>query len=501
MSSSARRKSLAEILGGGFSVDATVQVSDLSLDSRAVVPGGAFLACQGHNHHGLRHAREAIAAGARVILWEPAAGVQPPEPGAALTVLAVPQLAARAGQIADRFFDQPSAALTVIGITGTNGKTTCAWLLAQALEKLGTRAAYFGTLGQGPVNELRYTGLTTADAVSLQRALANERASGTRAVAMEVSSHALDQRRTSGVRFGVAAFTNLSRDHLDYHGDMKAYGAAKARLFADPPVPWQVINIDDAFGRELADRAPAGARLILTTRSPADLDATRHAVLAAERTTTTEAGLQLQLTGSFGAATLSSRLLGAFNADNLLTVLGVLLALGHSLADAVAAAGAGAAAPGRMEASGGAGLPLVVVDYAHTPDALAKALQAARAHARERLWCVFGCGGDRDAGKRPLMGHVASELADRLIITDDNPRSEDPAAIAAAILAGADADRVEVIHDRAAAINSALARAGAGDVVLVAGKGHEREQLIGTERRPFHDTTVVRDILQQRRQA
>jgi UDP-N-acetylmuramoyl-L-alanyl-D-glutamate--2,6-diaminopimelate ligase len=221
--------------------------------------------------------------------------------------------------------------------------------------------------------------------------------------------------------------------------------------------------------------------------------------LCAEQVTATAGGLRLALAGSFGRATLTSPLLGEFNADNLLTVLGVLLALGHTLAAAVAAAGACSAAPGRMEASGGGASPLVVVDYAHTPDALAKALQAARQHTRGKLWCVFGCGGDRDAGKRPLMGRAASELADAVIITDDNPRTENPAAIAAAILAGTDRRRAEVIHDRAAAIASALQRAGAGDVVLVAGKGHEREQLVGAERRPFHDTTVVRNFLQQRR--
>jgi UDP-N-acetylmuramoyl-L-alanyl-D-glutamate--2,6-diaminopimelate ligase len=499
MSGTVQQKSLAEILGSGFRVDAAVTVSELALDSRAVVPGAAFLACQGRSHHGLRHVHEAVAAGARVILWEPAPGVQAPALDASLTVLAVPGLGARAGLIADRFFDAPSAALTVIGITGTNGKTTCAWLLAQALERLGTRAAYFGTLGQGPVEALQYTGLTTADAISLQRALAAERAAGRQAVAMEVSSHALDQRRTDGVRFSVAAFTNLSRDHLDYHHDMRSYGEAKARLFHDPPVPCQVINADDAFGRELAARAAVDTKVILTTRRAAATHDTRHSLLCAEQVTATAGGLCLALAGSFGRATLTSPLLGEFNADNLLTVLGVLLALGHTLAAAVTAVGACSAAPGRMEASGGGASPLVVVDYAHTPDALAKALRAARQHTRGKLWCVFGCGGDRDAGKRPLMGRAASELADAVIITDDNPRTEKPAAIAAAILAGTDRRRAEVIHDRAAAIASALQRAGAGDVVLVAGKGHEREQLVGAERRPFHDTTVVRNFLQQRR--
>ena len=489
---------LADILGAGFSIDPTVRVRDLTLDSRSVVPGGAFLACRGSTHHGLRHAGEAIAAGASVILWEPAPDAPAPPAGGAVIVIAVPALSARAGEFASRFFGAPSAALTVIGITGTNGKTTCAWLLAQALERLGARAAYFGTLGQGRTDALRYTGLTTADAVNLQRALAAERAAGTRAVAMEVSSHALAQRRTAGVRFAVAAFTNLSRDHLDYHGDMHAYGAAKARLFRDPPVARQVLNLDDAFGRELATRAPAGARLVLTTRDAAAAAAGAHPVLRAERVVATAHGLELELGGDFGRATLHSPLLGQFNAENLLTVLGVLLALDHPLAAAVPAVAACSAAPGRMEAAGGGVLPLVVVDYAHTPDALAKALAAARAHARGRLWCVFGCGGDRDAGKRPLMGRTASELADVVIVTDDNPRTEDPAAIAAAVLAGADRTRTEVIHDRAAAIGSALARARAGDVVLVAGKGHEREQIVGTERRPFHDTSVVREFLQQR---
>jgi UDP-N-acetylmuramoyl-L-alanyl-D-glutamate--2,6-diaminopimelate ligase len=497
MNGASRSKSLAEVLGNGFKVDVGVRVSDLTLDSRSVQPGAAFLACQGRSQHGLRHVGAAVAAGARAVLWEPAAGVAPPQLDASVLVVAVPGLGAQAGLLADRFFDQPSAALAIAGVTGTNGKTTCAWLLAQALELLGTKAAYFGTLGQGAVDALQATGLTTADAVSLQRALRAAVDAGTRAVAMEVSSHALDQHRTAGVRFSFAAFTNLSRDHLDYHASMAAYGAAKARLFALSGLQACVINADDAYAPELLVSAAPAARLILTSRRANRLPGPAHAWLGAAAVDATGAGLQLTIEGSFGQCALHSSLLGDFNADNLLTVLALLLAFGHPLAAAAAALARCEAAPGRMEASGGGRLPLVIVDYAHTPDALARALAAARQHTRGRLWCVFGCGGDRDAGKRPLMGQIASELADRVIVTDDNPRTEDPAEISAAIVAGGDMARIEVIHERGAAIAAALHRAVPGDTVLIAGKGHERDQVVGTERRPFHDASVVRAQLQQ----
>ena len=501
---------LKALLGGLADVPERLEVSDITQDSRSVTPGAAFLACRGRTHHGLDFAHSAVAAGARAILWEPAPGVTPPPLDAAIVVCAVPNLSAQLGFIADRFFDAPSASLTVAGITGTNGKTTCAWLLAQALEYCGRRTAYIGTLGAGIPGALQALAHTTPDALTLHRLLAGLRSSGFDSVAMEVSSHALDQNRCAGVRFHTAVFTNLTRDHLDYHGDMNVYGAAKSSLFNWPTLAARVINVDDPFGLELArDRlqarlargAPA-ARLFLTSQRPAEWVASGADYVCASGVKASDSGLELEIESSRGAARLGSSLIGNFNVENLLTVLAVLLAWDVPLAIACGALARCSTPPGRMQAEGGGALPLALIDYAHTPDALAKALRAARAHCRGRLWCVFGCGGERDRGKRGEMGHIAATLADEIIVTDDNPRREDPREIVApimeAITAAGGAARTRVIHDRAQAIRGALANAPALDVVLVAGKGHEDYQIVGSERRAFSDVAVVRQVLAER---
>jgi UDP-N-acetylmuramoyl-L-alanyl-D-glutamate--2,6-diaminopimelate ligase len=511
-----RLRALQEVLDGLADAPADVEISDLTQDSRAVRPGAAFLACRGRAHHGLEYAAAAADAGARAILWEPAPGIAAPLVDASIFVRAVPGLRAQLGPIADRFFDAPSAGLTVAGITGTNGKTTCAWLLAQALNLIGRPAAYIGTLGAGAPGpagldavaaDMAAPGaaLTTPDAIQLQRLLYTLRARAFTAVAMEVSSHALDQERCAGTRFHTALFTNLTRDHLDYHGDMDAYGAAKARLFDWPSLVVRVINVDDPFGRALAQRCLAGplrTRLVLTSRASGDWHPEGCDFVHASALESQDTGLTLQIAGSFGTARLASALIGEFNADNLLSVLAVLLGWNVPLAAACDALARCAAPPGRMQPFGGGSLPLVLVDYAHTPDALAKALAAARRHCRARLYCVFGCGGERDAGKREPMGRIAALGADEIVITDDNPRQEDPDRIAQAILRGAAAadaaGRTRIVHDRAAAIGWALARAQAGDVVLVAGRGHEAWQLIGGERRAFSDARIVQSALYAR---
>jgi UDP-N-acetylmuramoyl-L-alanyl-D-glutamate--2,6-diaminopimelate ligase len=501
---------LKALLGGLVDVPERLEVSDITQDSRSVTPGAAFLACRGRTHHGLEFAQHAVAAGARAILWEPAPGVAPPPLDAAIVVCAVPNLSAQLGFIADRFFDAPSASLTLAGITGTNGKTTCAWLLAQALEFCGRRTAYIGTLGAGFPGALRTLVHTTPDALTLHRLLAGLRSLGADSVAMEVSSHALDQNRCAGVRFHSAVFTNLTRDHLDYHADMSAYGAAKARLFDWPTLAARVINVDDPFGLELArDRLQArrarGApedRLFVTSQRPGQWAASGADYVCAGAVRVSDSGLEIEIESSRGTALLTSGLIGDFNVENLLTVLAVLLAWELPLASACDALARCSAPPGRMQVEGGHGLPLALIDYAHTPDALAKALRAARAHCRGRLWCVFGCGGERDRGKRAEMGRIAASLADQIIVTDDNPRREEPREIVApiieAITAAGGAARSRVIHDRATAIGSALASAAASDVVLVAGKGHEDYQVIGNERRAFSDAAVVRRVLSER---
>jgi UDP-N-acetylmuramoyl-L-alanyl-D-glutamate--2,6-diaminopimelate ligase len=509
---STRPARLAELTAGLIDAPAALEVSDVTLDSRAVSPGALFLACRGRGRHGLEFAGDALARGARALLYE-----RSPFPGASEFVAAalkasgvssrevfvaeVPDLSRRAGAIADRFFGQPSQALTVIGITGTNGKTTCAWLLAQALAHCHRPAAYMGTLGFGLPGALAATEHTTADAVTVHRRLAALKALGAEAVSMEVSSHALDQDRVGGVRFHTAVFTNLTRDHLDYHGTMAAYAEAKARLFAWPGLAARVINVDDDFGVKLAGQL-SGAQLVITARgNAAPLAPPGAKVVRATRIAAGACGLTLQVESSWGTARLDVPLIGDFNADNALSVLAVLLAWDIPLGDAAAALASCRAAPGRMEAFGGGGAaPLAIVDYAHTPDALAKALRAARRHCRGQLRVVFGCGGDRDPGKRPMMGAIAAELADESVVTDDNPRSEPPQRIVQEILAGVPAgSAVQVEHDRARAIRATIQRSGAGDVVLIAGKGHEEYQIYGSERRPFSDQSVARAALAGRR--
>jgi UDP-N-acetylmuramoyl-L-alanyl-D-glutamate--2,6-diaminopimelate ligase len=436
-----------------------------------------------------------VRAGAVAVVWEPTEGVAPPQ--LAVPAIAVPALSRRVGLIADRWYAAPSAALAVAGVTGTNGKTSCTHFIAQAASALGRRCGVAGTVGTGFPGALGPAALTTPDALAVHRALAQLRGQGARAVAMEVSSHALDQGRVDAVRFDVAALTNLSRDHLDYHGDMEAYAAAKTRLFAEHTPRAAVLNCGDALGRALVARVPEATGLVLV--APQDPLPPRAQWLAASSIESDAEGLRVAVTGSFGNCELRTRLLGAFNADNLLVSLGVLMLWGFDFQDAAAALAQVAPPPGRMERFGGHhGRPLVIVDYAHSPDALAKALAAARAHCRGELWCVFGCGGDRDPGKRPLMGAIAEEHAEHVVVTDDNPRGEDGDAIVSAILAGMrDPARAVVERDRRAAIRHAMHAARPGDAVLVAGKGHEDYQIVGARRLAFSDRAAVEALLEE----
>ncbi len=465
------------------------RVEDLTLDSREVRAGSLFFALRGRSAHGLKFAAEAAARGASAVLWEPGPDVSPPSLPPNVFAAAIPGLSALMGRIADRFFNWPSSQLRITGITGTNGKTTCAYLLAQCLEKLGIQAAYIGTIGWGRIGALERPTHTTPDVVTLHRVLATLRASGVREVAMEVTSQALDQDRTAGVRMHSAAFTNLSRDHLDYHQTMAAYGAAKARLFEAPDLKHIVINVGDAFGRELAQNYDGRVPLTAVWIGAGGSGWLAERALCSPKITLDVHGISMQLDGSFGKAAVTTRLLGRFNAENTLVVLACLLSLDASLADAVRVIAECVPPPGRMEVVEpvSKAKPMAVVDYAHTPDALAQALRALREHCQGALWCVFGCGGDRDPGKRRIMGAIADELADEIIITDDNPRSEDPQAITRAIASGVTTRRVRIIHDRAEAIHAALSEAQPLDVVLIAGKGHEDYQIYGDTRRSFSD--------------
>ncbi len=485
-------RSLAQLLEGFATLPRDVLVNDLTQDGRAARPGCAFLAVRGSTEHGLAYAPQAVANGARAVLWEPAPVAVVPDLPSEILVAPVPGLREHTGQIADRFFGSPSRTLSVAGITGTNGKTTCAYLLAQALELAGRPAAYLGTIGTGRPRHLAPSALTTGDAVTVQRTLASLRAGGAACVAMEVSSHALDQCRVGGLRFRTAAFTNLTRDHLDYHGTMANYGAAKAKLFAREDLASRVINVDDAFGRSLAFDARGQGRLITTSRGHQSHARSTAGFVRAMHVQLSTRGIELEFDSSWGTGGLVCPLVGDFNVDNLLIVIAVLLDWGLTIENVLAALAQVVAPPGRMETFGGANAPFAVVDYAHTPDALGKALRAARAHCTGRLWVVFGCGGDRDPGKRRQMGALAARLADDIVITDDNPRTEAPPAIAADIAGGIPPGtpfRIE--HDRARAIRETLLAAGEHDVVLIAGKGHEDYQIYGRERRPFSDQKVV----------
>jgi UDP-N-acetylmuramoyl-L-alanyl-D-glutamate--2,6-diaminopimelate ligase len=490
------RSSLAALLDEGERPQRDVAVSDVTQDSRQATPGCVFIACQGRTSHGVQHAAAAVASGAVAVLWEPAPGLEAPQLPANVVVHAIPGLSRRVGRIADRFFREPSAELDVAGITGTNGKTTTAYLLAQAADSVGRRGAYLGTIGFGRPGALSDAGLTTPDCVSVHRRLAQARDAGAKSMSLEVSSHALDQGRVDGVRFDTAVFTNLTRDHLDYHGTVEAYGAAKARLFGMPGLGRAVINVRDDFGRQLADSlAPSVERVLFSTSNeiwaPGDCGWIRVPELRA-----TTAGLTLHVESSAGAGTLRSPLVGEFNAENLLAVLGVLLGWRIPLQQALVALATCVAPPGRMESFGGGAQPLALVDYAHSPDALGKLLDAARAHVKGRVFCVFGCGGDRDPGKRPMMGAIAEERADVVVVTDDNPRTEDPKAIIEQILSGMrQPAAAHVVSDRAEAIHFALAEADAGDAVVIAGKGHEDYQIVGADVRPFSDRRVVLDSL------
>lgn len=482
---------LAELLPDVPSVPADLSVTGLVMDSRVVRPGNAFVAIAGFGAHGLGFVEQARAAGASAILYEPPAPQALPAPADAI---AVPGLRGRLGEMADRFHGRATAEMAVVGVTGTNGKTSTVQLLAQAWTLLGTTCGTVGTLGAGLYGQIVPTGFTTPLVLPLHALLADLHDAGAGAIAMEVSSHALDQGRVDGVHFDVAVFTNLTRDHLDYHGDMDSYGAAKSRLFAWPGLQAAVINLDDAYGRELIGQLPQGVRAVGVSSRGDEAAALRAQALQFDN-----AGIAFDLVFGDAAAThpVRSPLLGRFNVDNLLTVGGALLA--QDVAPAQIARTLSQLQPihGRMNRLGGDGSqPLVVIDYAHTPDALEQALTSLRSHAKARLICVFGCGGERDRGKRPQMAAIAERHADAVIVTDDNPRHENGDTIVADIMAGfARRDHVTVQRDRGAAIAHAIGQAGPQDIVLVAGKGHEPYQDIDGVQHPFDDTQVARAAL------
>jgi UDP-N-acetylmuramoyl-L-alanyl-D-glutamate--2,6-diaminopimelate ligase len=461
-----------------------IEITGLSLDSRSITPGDLFLAVPGLTTDGRRYIDQSLAAGAAAVLAEAPLGNDPS--GVDERVFEVENLHRHLGTIADRFYRQPSRHLCVIGVTGTNGKTTCSHILAQSLAALGVESGVLGTIGNGRPDALTASTLTTADAVGVQRELRKLHDDGVRFVCMEVSSHALDQGRVDKVAFDFAVFTNLTQDHLDYHDDMESYGRAKARLFALQDLSACVINVDDAFGRRLAEGVDMD--LLWSYGESSDARVRRDSLAL------NDGVIAMSVIVDDCSWPLEVPLIGHFNADNALAVFTTLLAMGYDPSRASTAMRSVRAVPGRMESFTAEDRARVIVDYAHTPDALEKALLACRESGPRALWVVFGCGGDRDRSKRALMGAVAARLADHVVLTNDNPRGEQPLSIIQEIQAGLDG-RETVITDRREAIAHAIRGAGAGDIVLVAGKGHETGQIEAGVTRPFSDRDTVRELL------
>ena len=478
------KPTLAELLRG-FADAPAIAIGRLSSDSRSLRPGDLFLACGGDNNHGLDFISDAVTAGVAAIAWD-SSTADAPATEVGVPMVAVPDLVSHLGEIANRFYGRPSESLHVVGVTGTNGKTTVAWLIAQCCELLEQSCGYIGTLGTGVGEVEGGEGMTTPGAVELHGSLADFRNAGATWAAVEVSSHALAQNRVNGVTFDTVLFTNLSRDHLDYHGDMQNYAETKARLFLDYPARTRIINLDSEFGSELAGRCGED---VVTVSTRFDRVANGRPYVFVRSVVANDNGSLVRINSSWGDGEIELPLPGDFNVANAVIVLAALLRHGIPMARACETLAQVSAPPGRMErVEAAAGLPTVYVDYAHSPQAIDVALRALRAHCRGELWCVFGCGGDRDTGKRPLMARNAELGADRLVITSDNPRGEEPGQIIAQIIDGLkQPNRATVLEDRAAAIAWAIREAATDDVILIAGKGHENYQLIGTKRIDFSD--------------
>jgi UDP-N-acetylmuramoyl-L-alanyl-D-glutamate--2,6-diaminopimelate ligase len=479
--------SVQTLLEGWCETVPDVVITGIALDSRCVQAGQAFLAVAGGTTHGMMHVKQAEALGASVVIHDGLAVVPP------LTIpsVRVEQLGRRVSCLGARFYHYPSDQLLIAGVTGTNGKTSTAHYIAQSWQRTSADAGIIGTIGFGPLNDLKAANMTTPDPISLQGMLSDCIDQGVEKIAMEVSSHALDQGRCDDVAFDAAVFTNLSRDHLDYHGTMEAYAAAKRRLFIDCHPRFAVINQDDPLGKELIAEIANGTQVFsYGTNGSSEL---RGSILQMD-----SSGMTLRIASPWGGGEVHTGLLGSFNLSNLLASAGTLALLGMPWDQVMLQLEIMHAVPGRMHCLGGDfGQPVVVIDYAHTPDALQEALTALRSHLHGRLVCVFGCGGDRDSGKRPMMAQVAESLADRIVLTTDNPRGEDPAEIFNDMLGGLEKPAMaEVVGDRGAAIRQAIEQSTAGDIVLIAGKGHEAWQESRGQRLPFSDEAAVRAILE-----
>lgn len=469
----------------------TIAVAGLQLDSREVIAGDVFLACCGELHDGRDYIEQAVSQGAVAVLAQATDGGLAQYTVANVPVIPMVNLDQQLSEIAGRFYRHPSQQLPVLAITGTNGKTSCTQLFVQLLNSLDVSCGAIGTLGSGVDGVLDAGVNTTPDAITVQRQLSQWFAQSVPAAVMEVSSHGLALGRVSALRYVAAIFTNLSRDHLDFHGSMKAYGETKSKLFQQPGLEFAIVNADDSFCCQLKQTIPASVQVLDYSISD------RKAAVFANEIKSGRSGVSAELVTPWGVFSLQSPLLGAFNLSNLLAVITAAVVMGYRLEDILPAIKNIQPASGRMELLTAASDIDVVVDYAHSPDALKNALQALREHCRGNLWCVFGCGGDRDQGKRTMMGAIADQLADHCIVTSDNPRSESAKAIAKQVTAEMSSATI-VELDRGKAIAQAVEQAAPSDWILIAGKGHETYQLVGGQSLPFSDFKQARLALAAR---
>ncbi len=487
----------------------SVKIQRLVADSRTLKPGDTFLACAGEQHDARNDIPQAIALGVNAVIWEKQGFSWKPE--WKIPNLGISGLRHEAGKIASQVYDHPSRHLRLVGITGTNGKTTCSHWYAQAMMTLGEKTAIIGTLGHGFPGALNHANHTTPDAVYLQQLMADYLQHGARSLVMEASSHGLSQDRLAGSEFSIAVLTNLTRDHLDYHGSMDAYAAAKAKLFFWEGLQHAVLNLDEVLGVELSQQLAWKDVSIIgygfRQPDPSARTTGNQKILYGSNLRFTTQHISFDVEFCNRRASLQCNVTGRYNAYNLLAVLATLLASNVDLDDAITALQQVQPIPGRMEKLGGGDQPIVIVDYAHTPDALNEVLTGLRETLagtrmkkrirknQAKLVCVIGCGGDRDRGKRPLIGEIASHLADEVIITSDNPRNENPADIINEIMLGASGKHCTAEADRTAAIYRAIHGARKGDIVLIAGKGAETHQEIQGKKYPFDDREVVRQVL------
>ena len=491
---------LNDLLNGYITDDKfnDINLSGLSLDSRSIKNNELFIAVKGETVNGIEYINNAIEQGAAAVLWEADTSIdaiklnwRKTSSNIDVPIIAIENLSQLTGEIADRFYESPSKDIPVCGITGTNGKTSCADFIAQMMS-VDAPCGLIGTLGSGVYPEIKETGFTTPDAITCHKWLADIKSKNAKFAVMEVSSHALIQGRTNGIRFDSAVFTNLSHEHLDFHGDMESYAAAKSKLFKSVGLQNAIINIDDAVGRNIAENLSESVQC-----TGYGLDEKFNPDVLGSEVKLDQNGLSMKISSPWGEGQLIAPVIGYFNASNLLAVLSVMLLQGIEFTESLKRLANIKSVAGRMQRFGGNSHPLVIVDFAHTPDALEQALTSLRQHTEHDLWCVFGCGGDRDKGKRPLMGAIAEDKADYVVLTNDNPRNEVALNIIDDIKKGmTGSTKLSIEDDRKNAIHYAISNAKAGDVVLIAGKGHENYQIIGETKHPFNDAEEVQQQLE-----